>query len=119
MAAVAIGLAAALAAVQAKAWILTCDMHREGGPPARTFRIAPQVFQELDPDTKRWGPDLCKSFPCVVRRGVMEGEISSPTVVLTIRFDPKTRAASWRTMGATAMKRSSGSCSVRPDTPAA
>jgi hypothetical protein len=99
-------------------WILTCDVASPGesGPSQRIFRVGPKLFQEWKPDSKSFGYNMCSSFNCRTDRGKLEGQISSPSVVLTITLDPKARQANWRTLGAAGQKRTSGPCSIKKDT---
>ena len=113
------GFAQAAAGTGKGPWILTCDMESAPGahrPMAqRVFRLAPKLFQEWRPDMKSWGYNLCSSFPCAADTAAVEGVISSPTLVLTIRLDRKTGAGSWSTQGASGLTRSSGACTVEPE----
>jgi hypothetical protein len=108
---------AAEAAVPKGPWILTCDVASPGdtGPEHRIFRVGPKLFQEWKPDSKAFGYNMCSSFTCRTNRGKLEGQISSPSVVLTITLDPKTRQANWRTLGASGTKRTSGPCTIKAD----
>lgn len=103
----------------AAAWILTCDMESAPGAhtarPQRIFRLAPQLFAEWQPETRSWGHNLCASFPCRADAGRLEGQISSATVVLTIRLDRTTGAGSWSAQGASGLTRPSGACTAEPE----
>lgn len=112
--------AASTPAASAGSWVLKCDISAVpggGASPAatRTFRLAPGVFQEWRASDQRFGPNLCASFSCRRTAGRLEGSISSASVILTIALEPAQRRATWRTMGASGMKRTSGLCAVEPD----
>ena len=109
----ALSAAAALAAGSPAppTWRLTCQM---GAP--RIFRIGPQLFEAWDAQTQRFGYNLCQSHACVGRKDLMEGEISSPSLTLTVSLDPRTGRASWRTLGASGLKTTSGPCEAKPET---
>jgi len=100
-------------------WILACEMPKPGGgEPAdglRTFRLGPRSFQERKPGQESFGSNLCGSFACVAEGGRMQGTISSASLILTISLDPRTRSATWRTVGASGLAETSGHCSVQPD----
>jgi hypothetical protein len=99
-------------------WILACDVATSGATdaPHRTFRLGPQLFQEWKPDERRFGPNLCLSFKCSADRDRLEGTLSSNSLILTIQMDPARKAASWRTVGASGLSRTTGPCSIAPDT---
>ena len=100
-------------------WILTCDMPTKAAPAAqRVFRLGPKLFEERKADG-RFGYNLCASFRCAVDHQRLEGVISSPSLILTVTYDPATSQAGWRTQGASGLSRSSGRCAVAPDAPAA
>jgi hypothetical protein len=103
------------------AWILKCDMASpaEAAAGVRTYRLGRNLFQEWKPDTKAFGPNLCLSFACKADSDRLEGVLSAATLTLTISLNPQTSQASWRTVGATQLGRSSGVCSAAPDTTAA
>jgi hypothetical protein len=123
----AAGMAAVLALAPAAApptgpWILTCDMAapsdgQAASPSQRVFRIAPRVFQEWSPDSKRFGPNLCAAYSCARAPGRLEGTISSSTLNLTISLDLATRRGAWRTEGASGLSRTSGACAAKPEQP--
>jgi hypothetical protein len=100
-------------------WILTCEMPTPGaGAPTdarRTFRLGPQTFQERKPGQAAFGSNLCRSYACASSRERMQGTLSSASLVLTISVDPRTRAGTWRTTGASGLSRTSGDCSVEPE----
>ena len=109
-------------------WIVTCAMPQPAGNTAapasapassRVFRLGPGLFQELQPDGKAFGPNLCMAFPCVREPGRLVGVISSSTLVLTVTLDPDAGAASWKTVGASGLARPSGDCALRSDIAAA
>jgi hypothetical protein len=101
-------------------WILACDVATPGAtstPAAhRTFRLGPQLFQEWKPDERRFGANLCLSFKCSADRDRLEGTLSSNSLILTIQVDPARKSASWRTVGASGLSRTTGPCSLAPDT---
>ena len=104
------------------AWIVTCAMgaldRAASGPAAdapRVFRLGPQLFQEWNPATQAFGPNLCLSFSCSSDANRLEGVISSNTLVLTISLDRQAGQANWRTQGASNLRRSSGTCAMKPD----
>jgi hypothetical protein len=100
--------------------VLTCDM----GPPAgqanapsqvRIFRIAPRSFQEWRSDERRFGNNLCLSFPCAREHGRLRGVIRSASLEVTIEADPATGAGNWKALGASGHSRSEGPCQVQPE----
>jgi hypothetical protein len=122
--AAALGAALAIAAAPGPygegPWILTCNMagpnESQTGPNAqRTFRIGRRLFQEWRPETKQFGRNLCQSLSCVGAPDKLQGVISSPTLSLTITLDLANGQASWRTLGASGLRVTSGPCTVRPD----
>lgn len=96
-----------------EAWIVKCDVGPAEAPQVRTFRLAPKVFQEWNADQKAFGPNLCLSFACRRDPARVEGRIESRTLIFTLALDPKTGAATWKTVGATGLQRTSGPCDVR------
>lgn len=100
-------------------WILTCQMPTPGaGATAdarRTFRLGPKTFQERKPGQASFGSNLCRSYACASSRERMQGTLSSASLILTVSLDPRTRAATWRTTGASGLSRTSGDCSVEPE----
>ena len=97
-------------------WILACDVATPAAAAHRTFRLGPQLFQEWKPDERRFGANLCLSFKCSADRDRLEGTLSSNSLILTIQVDPARKAASWRTVGASGLSRTTGPCSIAPDT---
>lgn len=122
--ALALTLTAAAAPAAQGPWILTCNMTAQGedqsGPNAhRMFRIGPQLFQAWNPAQSQFGPNLCASFTCRGDQSRLEGEISSTSLVLTVTLDRATQQGAWRATGASNLRATSGSCSVKADqTPA-
>lgn len=110
-------LASAAALTGSGPWILTCDMPSADPsvPAPRVFRIAPKVFQEWRSTDKKFGNNLCDSFPCTADRNRLEGAISSTSVVLTVQVDRRTGGATWRTQGASNLARSTGVCTIHPE----
>ena len=102
-------------------WILTCDVgtSAQGQTETRTFRLGPNLFQEWKPADKQFGPNLCLSFECKAAPDRLEGVLSTATLVLTIGLDRQSGQATWRTLGASGLARSSGVCAMKPDTAAA
>jgi hypothetical protein len=102
-------------------WILACEMPAAGaGDPAdglRTFRLGPGSFQERKAGRDSFGSNLCNSFACVAEGRRMQGSISSASLILTIELDPQTRSATWRTVGASGLTKTTGPCSVQPEPP--
>jgi hypothetical protein len=87
-----------------------------GGPSQiRVFRIAPQSFQEWRPAERRFGNNLCLSFPCARERGKLRGVIRSATLEVTIEADPAAGAGSWKALGASGHTRTSGPCQVQSE----
>lgn len=117
-------LAAALQVVDprpmgSEQWVLRCevgaqDLAAMGAPSVRTFRIGPQLLQEWKPTEKGFGPNLCRIFACKADPQALEGVIATASVVLTLRLDRAARQASWRVIGASGLKRTSGPCAAEP-----
>lgn len=102
-------------------WILRCevgapDMPATRMPAVRTFRVGPGLLQEWKASDQAFGQNLCLVFPCKADRQRLEGTISSSSLMLTLRLDRKARTASWRTVGASGMARTSGPCAAQPET---
>ncbi len=117
----ALALAAAALSPPSGPWILTCDMPAPSGdhtaPGAeRVFRIGPRLFQEWKPTTKQFGPNLCAAYTCARTAGRLEGTISSSTLSLTVSLDLATGRGAWRTLGASGLRTTHGTCSVEPQT---
>ncbi len=121
----AAALAAALAAFASQAlaaaavgdaWILRCQVD-SATTGVRTFRIAPKLLQEWSPSDHGFGPNLCLSFACKVDRDRLEGAVSSASLILTLSVDRKTGQGSWRTVGASGMKQTSGTCQAEREKP--
>ena len=113
--------AAAPAPGKPASWILRCDIPQpaKAGPAAsgpRTLRIAPKVLQEWNPTDKKFGPNLCDSFQCRWAARRLEGTLTSASLMVTVQVDASRKRASWRTQGASGLKKTSGSCSVEPET---
>lgn len=118
LAVAAILQAAAVATAPQGTWILKCevgapDVASTRMPAVRTFRIGPKLLQEWKPSEQKFGQNLCQIFTCKADPGRLEGTISSASVMLTIKLDAKTRKASWRTVGASGMTRTTGPCAVQ------
>jgi hypothetical protein len=100
-------------------WIVSCDMPAPGGLQGtgahRIFRLGPQLFQEWKADSRSFGSNLCLSFACTSDKGRLEGSISSSSLIMTIQLDPGAGVASWRTVGASGLSRTSGPCSLQKD----
>ena len=112
-------LAAASAPTQAP-WILTCSVTPPAGTPGaaptnRIFRVGAGLLQEWQPAEHEFGVNRCLANSCVAEKGRLEGVISSATVILTISLDPEAGKASWRTVGASNLGASSGSCALKHD----
>lgn len=122
--ATALALTAAAGTPGAGPWIVTCNMAGPGESPAsanaqRVFRIGPHLFQEWKPEKNAFGRNLCVAFSCIGAQDRLEGVISSPTLSLTVTLEPATGRASWRALGATGLKTTSGPCAVRLEAAAA
>lgn len=94
------------------AWILRCRIDSTT-QAVRTFRVAPKVLQEQRATDKTFGPNLCETFACKVDRGRLEGQISSASLILTLRIDRATGQGSWSTVGASGLKQTSGPCDAK------
>lgn len=119
LAVAAILQAAAAASAPQGSWILKCevgvpDVASTRMPAVRTFRIGPNLLQEWRPSEQKFGQNLCLVFSCRADPGRLEGTISSASVMLTIKLDSKANKASWRTVGASGMTRTTGPCAVQP-----
>ena len=115
--------AASGAAPAPKSWILRCDIPQPrtaapGAPTMRTLRIAPKVLQEWRPAEQKFGPNLCRSYACRTTGNGLEGQVSSASLVFSVQVDPSRTRATWRTMGASGLKKTSGVCSIEPETSA-
>lgn len=100
------------------AWIATCDMGAPGpGQPTatRVFRVGAGLLQEWRPERKAFGANLCLSFSCKGDRGTLQGRIESASLIFTLSFDPRARTATWQTVGASGLARTSGTCVVKPE----
>ena len=102
------------------AWILTCNMAGPGesasSPNAkRVFRIGRRLFQEWKPAENQFGRNLCQAFSCIGTPDQLQGVISSSTLSLTVTLDLANHRASWRALGATGLRTTSGFCAVKPD----
>ena len=98
-----------------RTWLLDCDVGTAQAPAVRVFRIGPRLLQEWKPQEKKFGSNLCLGYSCKVAPNRLEGRVSSASVTLMIRIDPATKKASWATVGASGLKRTSGPCATRPD----
>ncbi len=93
-------------------WILRC--HVDGaGQAVRTFRVAPKELREWRPADQRFGPNLCLTFACKADRDKLEGQISSASLILTLRVDRASGQGSWSTVGASGLKQTSGPCDAQ------
>lgn len=108
-------------ALAQSAFIATCDVGPPGqgqqGPATRVFRVAPGSLQEWQAEHKAFGPNLCLSFSCTGERGKLEGRIESASLIFTLALDPAAKTAAWRTVGASGLARTSGTCEVKPEPP--
>jgi hypothetical protein len=107
-------------AAPATALVLTCDMGPPPGQPAaasqvRVFRIAPGSFQEWRTAERRFGNNLCLSFPCAREQGHLRGVIRSTSLEVTVEVDPAAGAGSWKALGASGLSRSAGPCRVQTE----
>jgi hypothetical protein len=102
-------------------WVLTCDMASASDPAItqRVFRIGQRSLQQWDPARRAFGPNLCLSFACSADAHRTTGAISSNSLNVTISLDRDTGRATWKTLGASGLTKTSGACSVRADTAAA
>jgi hypothetical protein len=115
-------MAAGAPSAAANAWILTCNMAAPGEDPSgpnarRVFRLGRRLLQEWKPDQKQFGPNLCQSFSCIGASDRLQGVISSATLSLTISLDLATGRATWRTLGASGLRTTSGPCTVKLEEP--
>jgi hypothetical protein len=113
-------LAAASGSAQGP-WILTCSVAGPAGAPAaaatsRVFRIGTGLLQEWRPAEHEFGTNLCLAHPCVAEKGRLEGVISSASLILTIGLNPENGTATWRTVGASNLAATSGTCAMKLDT---
>ena len=116
----ALATTSAAAETAPAALVLTCDMGPPAGQPAaasqiRIFRIAPRSFQEWRPAERRFGNNLCLSFPCAREQGRLRGVIRSASLEVTVEVDPATSAGSWKALGASGHSRSEGPCQAQPE----
>jgi hypothetical protein len=97
--------------------ILTCDMASASDPAItqRMFRLAPRSLQQWDPVRRGFGPNLCLSFACTADGHRTTGTISSASLNVTISLDQNAKNATWRTVGASGLKKPHGTCSIGPD----
>jgi len=117
-ASVALLMLAQPAAPAPESWILRCDTATAEDPGGqRIFRLGRQVFQEWKPDKRAFGPNLCRSFPCVADRERLQGTVSSATLTMTITAEPNLGRATWQTQGASGLARTSGRCFVQREEP--
>jgi len=93
------------------AWILQCRIDSTT-QAVRTFRAAPRLLQEWRPDDKRFGPNLCEIFSCTADRDRLEGVMTSASLILTLRVERSSGQASWKTVGASGLKETSGPCAA-------
>jgi hypothetical protein len=91
------------------AWILRCRIDSTT-QAVRTFRVAPRLLQELRPSDSQYGPNLCEVFSCTADRERLEGVMTSASLILTLRVDQKSGQGSWKTVGASGLKETSGPC---------
>lgn len=84
----------------------------------RTFRVAPKLLQEWKPAEKGFGPNLCEVFSCTADRAKLEGVIASASLILTLSVDRASGRGSWKTVGASGLKQTSGPCAVEREKPA-
>ena len=98
-------------------WILRCQMDSTT-QAVRTFRVAPRLLQEWKPADDRFGPNLCEVFSCTADRDKLEGVIASASLILTLRVEPQSGRGSWKTVGASGLKQTSGPCAVEREKPA-
>jgi len=83
----------------------------------RTFRVAPRLLQEWKPAEKRFGPNLCEVFSCTADRAKLEGVIASASLILTLSVDRASGRGSWKTVGASGLKQTTGPCAVEREKP--
>jgi len=83
----------------------------------RTFRVAPRLLQEWKPADKRFGPNLCEVFSCTADRAKLEGVIASASLILTLSVDRASGRGSWKTVGASGLKQTTGPCAVEREKP--
>jgi hypothetical protein len=98
------------------AWILNCRID-DAARTVRTFRVAPRLLQEWKPADKRFGPNLCETFSCKADRERLEGTISSASLILTLSVDPRNGRGSWKTVGASGLKQTTGPCDAKREAP--
>jgi hypothetical protein len=106
------------------AFVLKCDMTgtRAGWGNAevwRTFRLAPNSFQEWKADEGKFGPNLCSSYACSADKDRLQGTIGSATLIVTVELSADRRNATWSATGASGLARSSGVCLIQPQSNAA
>src|SRR5688572_2529090 len=92
-------------------WRLECD---SGQPAKRVFNIGRGLFQEWVSERGEFGSNLCQSFRCTGDTGRLTGSIESASLIFSVELDPGTRRAVWRTVGASGLKQTSGSCTAQP-----
>lgn len=98
------------------AWILQCriDSTRE---TVRTFRVAPRLLQEWKSADKQYGPNLCEVFSCTADRQRLEGVLTSASLILTLGVDQSSGRGSWKTVGASGLKETNGTCAAEREKP--
>jgi hypothetical protein len=98
------------------AWILRCRIDSTT-QAVRTFRVAPRELQELRPTDSQFGPNLCEVFSCTADRDRLEGVMTSASLILTLRVDRASGQGSWKTVGASGLKETSGPCAAEREKP--
>lgn len=98
------------------AWILHCRTDSTT-QAVRIFRVAPRQLQEWRPAEKQFGPNLCEVFSCTADRDRLEGVITSASLILTLRVDRASGQGSWKTVGASGLKETSGPCAAQREQP--
>jgi hypothetical protein len=99
-----------------QAWILRCQVD-SAQQTVRTFRVAPRMLQEWRPIDESFGPNLCEVFSCTADRERLEGVITSASLILTLRVDQASGRGSWKTVGASGLKQTSGPCGAEREKP--
>ncbi|KQY35901.1 hypothetical protein ASD38_04995 [Caulobacter sp. Root487D2Y] len=97
-------------------WILRCQIDPTT-QAVRTFRVAPRLLQEWRPADKQFGPNLCEVFSCTADRDRLEGVMTSASLILTLRVDRPSGQGSWKTVGASGLKKTSGPCAAEREKP--
>jgi hypothetical protein len=97
-------------------WILNCRIDSTT-QAVRTFRVAPRLLQEWRPADKQFGPNLCEIFSCTADRRRLEGVMTSASLILTLRVERPSGKGSWKTVGASGLKETSGPCTVEREKP--